>query len=203
MRTININLYKYDELSPQAKEKALEHYSDINTDYEWWDCTYFHWRDKLEEQGFSNPKIYFSGFWSQGDGACFDADIDFDTQFEQYRNYALSNGTGGIQRAIKNHKNWIYDYLYNETRYSIAVINHQYSHESTRQIESYCYTDTKGMLSEIYSDFEEWLESKRTDLCREIYRDLKQEYGYLSGKECIEETLRVNEYEFTQEGKAA
>lgn len=32
--------YKYDELSDNAKEKALEKMLDINVDYEWWESTY-------------------------------------------------------------------------------------------------------------------------------------------------------------------
>ena len=202
MRTIEINLYRYDELSPQAKEKVAEQYSGINTEYEWWTFTYEHWQEKLEEQGFTNPKIYFSGFWSQGDGACFDAEIDLAIQFEQYKNFLLCHGTEKIKRAMHNHENWIYDYLYNETSYDIAVVNHRYSHESTRRITSYC-TSRRGILTDIYYDFEDWLEDRRKNFCMEIYRDLQQEYEYLSSKECIAETLRSNEYEFTQEGKVA
>jgi hypothetical protein len=38
MRTITktVEAYKYDELSDQAKEKAIEHFSDINVDHDWW-----------------------------------------------------------------------------------------------------------------------------------------------------------------------
>jgi hypothetical protein len=40
MRTKTINLYQYDELSEEAKEKALEKLADINIDYGWWRSTY-------------------------------------------------------------------------------------------------------------------------------------------------------------------
>jgi hypothetical protein len=36
MKTIELKLYQFSELSDKAKEKALAKFSDINTDYEWW-----------------------------------------------------------------------------------------------------------------------------------------------------------------------
>jgi hypothetical protein len=203
MRTIKINLYKYNELSLQAQERALEYYSSINTDYNWFNSTLELWKENLEFIGFTNAKIYLSGFWNQGDGACFDADINFDILFEKYAKFANQNGMKKIQRALKKHRSWIYDYLCNETSYSITVINHRYSHESTRKIESSCYSTTKGVLSYIFSDFEGWLESFRKDLCCDIYKDLETEYEALSAREAVEETVRINGYEFTQNGKPA
>lgn len=40
MKTITINLYSFEELSEEAKQKAIEELSDINTDYNWWESTY-------------------------------------------------------------------------------------------------------------------------------------------------------------------
>ena len=40
MRTIEVKLYSFDELSEEAKEKAINNLRDINVDYNWWDCTY-------------------------------------------------------------------------------------------------------------------------------------------------------------------
>lgn len=40
MKTKTINLYEFDELSEDAKEKALQNLWDINVDHEWWDYIY-------------------------------------------------------------------------------------------------------------------------------------------------------------------
>jgi hypothetical protein len=40
MKTIEINLYKFNELSEEAKQKAIERLSDINVSHNWWECTY-------------------------------------------------------------------------------------------------------------------------------------------------------------------
>ena len=40
MKQVTINVYSFNELSEDAKQKAIENLSDINVNYEWWDCTY-------------------------------------------------------------------------------------------------------------------------------------------------------------------
>lgn len=40
MRTIETNIYTFEELSESAKKLVIENLIDINTDYNWWKCTY-------------------------------------------------------------------------------------------------------------------------------------------------------------------
>lgn len=40
MKTIQINLYPFAELSEEAKEKALDEHRFINVDNDWWDSVY-------------------------------------------------------------------------------------------------------------------------------------------------------------------
>lgn len=40
MKTIELNLYKFNELSPKAQQKAIESSYETNVNYDWWDCTY-------------------------------------------------------------------------------------------------------------------------------------------------------------------
>jgi hypothetical protein len=39
MRTETINIYKFSELSDNAKQKAIDNLYDINIDHDWWGCT--------------------------------------------------------------------------------------------------------------------------------------------------------------------
>lgn len=48
METRKYKVYRYHELTGTQKEKALERYSDINIDCEWWDYT----EDELKGLGF-------------------------------------------------------------------------------------------------------------------------------------------------------
>lgn len=40
MRTLRLKVYKFDELSDEAQQNALNELSDINVDPNWWDFTY-------------------------------------------------------------------------------------------------------------------------------------------------------------------
>jgi hypothetical protein len=39
MKTIEVTLYTFDELSDKAKEFAINEHRDINVDYDWYQCT--------------------------------------------------------------------------------------------------------------------------------------------------------------------
>jgi hypothetical protein len=40
MRTIRTKVYKFTELSEEAKQKAISHFQTINVDFNWWSSTY-------------------------------------------------------------------------------------------------------------------------------------------------------------------
>lgn len=40
MRTIEIKAYEFSELNEKAKDKVLFDFTDINTNYDWWDIVY-------------------------------------------------------------------------------------------------------------------------------------------------------------------
>ena len=78
MQVIKVNTYSFKELSKEAKKKVLERLSQINVDYD-------QWHDGIIEDakecgkilGIDIDKIYFSGFSSQGDGACFEGNYSY------------------------------------------------------------------------------------------------------------------------------
>ena len=76
MLTKSINLYTFDELDTEIKEKVIAQHRDIDVEGEWHGFIYEQWIDKLNKIGYKEAKIHFSGFYSQGDGACFDANGD-------------------------------------------------------------------------------------------------------------------------------
>ena len=79
MKTITIETYEFDELDDAAKEKARDWFRTASNDDTFWsECVL----EEAEEQGVlmgiefdrdrdHSAKIYWSGFCSQGDGACF------------------------------------------------------------------------------------------------------------------------------------
>lgn len=72
--TITVTYLKFNELNDDQKKKVLDNLRNINVDHdEWNDFLIEDFKTKLESLGFIDIKVYWSGFWSQGDGASFTA----------------------------------------------------------------------------------------------------------------------------------
>ena len=80
-------VYQFPELSDAAKEKARSWYRELGPHDDWWDAVYEDFERVCEILGIrlkttpvrlmgggtrAKPCIWFSGFWSQGDGASFE-----------------------------------------------------------------------------------------------------------------------------------
>jgi hypothetical protein len=193
MKTVEIKVFNIKELSEKAKQKAIDDNRDWNVEYiQWWDCIYEEFKEKAEEKGFSDPKIWFSGFCSQGDGACFDAEIDLNELINwvadknKYKHLIPFIEEGTISASI------------GKTSYA----NH-YNHERTRyvELEHPFYSERCPRSFKLCSELQEELEEIRYDLSRELYRALEKEYEYLTSDELIEERLEINEVQFTEDGR--
>lgn len=80
MKTIEIQLYKFSELSDKAKQKAIDKWYE-NEDYPFLsDNLTEAVIEKLHERGceFSDIKLLYSLGYSQGDGLCFTGTIQKD-----------------------------------------------------------------------------------------------------------------------------
>jgi len=84
---IQTTVYRLDELCDAAKEKARAWYREGALDYDWYEGVYDDFERICDMLGVSlatravplygggarqKPCIWFSGFGSQGDGACFE-----------------------------------------------------------------------------------------------------------------------------------
>ena len=84
---ITITVYTLDELSCPAREKARDGYRQHHADSNWYENVYEDFREVCDIFGIDlrqrvfrlsngrfmeEPCIWFSGFCSQGDGACFE-----------------------------------------------------------------------------------------------------------------------------------
>lgn len=71
----------------------------------------------------------------------------------------------------------------------------RYCHSRSTTIDVYAndeeaYTNQNEEVEELLRDFMNW-----------IYRQLEQEYEYLTSDEAIAETIRANEWKFRENGK--
>ncbi len=175
MRTITTTLYQFSELSTVAQARAI---ADSQAAYEFYPDTDWH-KDDLIAAGFIEPTIHYTGFGSQGDGACFDATIDKER-------FLI-----GKYEVLKDV----------DFELKIRTINHSYYHEKTRDVEAVIYDATdeeEALISYLEAD----IERLRLDMCHKIYTDLQADYDYQLGAESIADHLELNGFEFTEDGKA-
>jgi hypothetical protein len=71
METRTYTVYKYDELTGEQKQKALDHLYDLNIDHDWWDFTYEDARNiGLELTGFDLYRRNIKGKFIEGALEC-------------------------------------------------------------------------------------------------------------------------------------
>ena len=202
-----LELEESGQVSTIAVEKARNWLSDIEDD--WSDSVIEMWHELLKSIGFSDIKIQFSGFWSQGDGASFTCKIDFQ-KFAEFlaTERQESNENYGTPEYLLNRIGW--NGINQNTRFewlscfedyfqaSIRRGSYRYSHENTCSFE----LDYSGRanIDRVYQDFVDLAEELRTDICRAIYSDLQQEYEYRTSDECLSEQSWVNDYYFDENG---
>lgn len=186
-----VTTYSFAELSDDAKEKAIEKFRDTNVDYnDWYEFVYDDAKTAGSLLGIEIERIYFSGFWSQGDGAMFEGRYEY---------------CKGALKAIKD------EYPTDTELHSIAEnlqkiqrryfygldirTEHRghYYHENTMHVTTF---DRDGREIEIDA-----MDDTLRDFCRWIYNRLETEYEHLTSNEVVKETIEANEYEFMENGE--
>lgn len=197
MKTINIKLYKFEELNKEAQQKAIEDNYNINTNHEWYEYIIEEFTEN--ENIFEDINIYFSGFYSQGDGAMFEynrinKDIFKTFLDEEYKHLTetrkklifdnIDTTAKGKQRGLYYHENSC-----------IHTIDIELS-------QGYCskHSNIYNLIVELNENFESYLIDLYKSKCKKLYKSLNDYYDYLQSYEVIKETLIINDYEFTEEG---
>jgi hypothetical protein len=194
MREKCYTVYNFEELEEKTKEKALDELRHINTEFDWWDLVEDDFKILCKLIGVEVKNIYFSGFCSQGDGACFEGF------------YAYAKGSC---RAIRDHAptdtelHRITDELYQVQAKNFFRLSAQVKQRG-HYLHKYC-TEIRvdGQNSEDKYPAEEAIIELLRDLMEWLYRTLEKENDYLTSDEAIIETIEANEYEFTENGKRA
>ncbi len=216
-------VYYFDELSDKAKEKAREWYREGALDYEWWDYVYEDFQERAKELGVElatkpvklmgggtrySPEIYFSGFYHQGQGSSFAGTWRYDamnpdklksecpTEAELHR---ISDTLVEIANSLKEGESArCYIEIYRDT----SIRTHAQIESEYLESLEYDSPEYKAYEKEL-KEKEEAIEECMEDLNRWLFRRLRDEYDYLISDEQVDESIRANEYEFTENGHRA
>ena len=209
-RVIEITVYTIDELSDAAKETARAWYRETCLEHEWYDAVFEDFGTICEILGVTlrtspvrlmgggtraKPHLWFRGFSSQGDGASFEG---------QYCH------AKGAARAIRAHapKDEELHRIADELQ-AVQKRNFFQLHCTIRTRGNYCHE--YSMAIEVERDSPTWqpmaagaedavIEALR-DLARWFYRQLEREYDYLTSDTAVDESIAINGYTFTAEGR--
>lgn len=207
IETTTRTLYKFDELSDDAKEKARDWYREAGAGDQWWDCVYEQAVTAAKALGIeldtknkgSSPAIYFSGFCSQGDGACFEGTWRYK---KGWRSALLHEfGPGESLNTLLDIGQQLTAATSPHFYKLIAVCTHRghYYHSGCMQVEvehdDDRYRDignAEGDVTQLLRDFADW-----------IYERLEEEDEHLNSDETVDENIVANEYMFTEDGGVA
>ena len=207
---IEITVYRLEELSNAARDKARVWYREGGFDDDWYDAVYEDFQRVAGILGLNlktrtvrlmgggtrqEPCIWFRGFWSQGDGACFES-------WYSYRKDAPRRIREHAPQDSELHR--IADALQAVQRRNFYQLRAEASHRG-----HYCHEHCMGISVErdsptyqdMTADAEEGVIEALRDLARWLYRQLEREYDYLSSDDVVDEAIIANGYTFTEAGQ--
>lgn len=183
------NVYSFDELTDDQKQKALDKMRYFNVEIgEWWEPIYQHYRETLAEYGLSDFDMHFSGFHSQGDGASIAAHVD------------PSTWMGKMNLTSE------YPELYSLAQE--GLVEAELTRNGVHYVHSNMITGDISIDPSIENDKAEdqaqeaskLLTSWGRDQSKKLYNDLEKSFNYLTSDETIIESIQANDFMFTSSG---
>jgi hypothetical protein len=181
------------------RAQLIEKYRYFNVEWgAWWDCTYEMFKERMMEQGILVTDIYFSGFCSQGDGACFEGSMRDTKKFleanfksDEYpmiRNLLEHGGDIKFSCVHKGH-------YCHENSVAFDIDNDLFAY--VLPITTNFHEQIVEVWDEVLSDeMEEFTKDSKEIFRRhmqELYRELEQEHDYLTSDKAVWEAIEVNE----------
>jgi hypothetical protein len=207
---IETTVFQINELSDEAREKARDWYRQNGFDYDWYEFANDDFARICDIFGIElrttavqlygggsrrKPCIWFSGFWSQGDGACFEGDYS-------YRRGSAAAIRGYAPKDVELHR--IADDLAEVQRRNFYQLRARSSHRGRYYHENCMEIGVERdspAVQDMTPDAEDAVTEALRDLARWLYARLEEEYGHLASNEAVDAVIGMNEYSFTAEGR--
>lgn len=207
---IETTVYRLDELDDAPKDRARAWYRQVDLDHDWFAFVYDDFERICAIIGVDlktvpvrhcgggtqrKPCIWFSGFWSQCDGACFEGCYSYAKNApRKIRDHAPKDGE--LHRIAD-----VLQVIQRRNFYQLhATVTHRdrYHHEYSMAIS---VERDSPIWQDMTADAEETVIEALRDLARWLYRQLESEYDYLTSDEAVDEAITANAYTFTAGGR--
>lgn len=207
---VETTVYTLDELSDPAKEAARAWYREGQIDDDWHEFVVEDFETICILLGITlatrpvhlmgggtrqKACIWFRGFWSQGDGACFEGRYAHAADAaKSIRSHAPQDGDlhriADALQAVQRRN-------FYQLRAEITQHGH-YCHEYSMAIS----VERDGPSGqEMTADAEDTVIETLRDLARWLYHQLEREYEYQRSDAVVDEAIRINGYSFTGDGR--
>jgi hypothetical protein len=189
MRTIEKQIYVYAELSQKAQEKALANYNE-SEDYV--QDTYSQ-VDILAMLGFIETKVHCSGFYSQGDGSCFEGvwypeNMDIDKIKTEYPQWTELHSIADHFNAIKTE--------YTKAYRAKVIQCGRYYHENAMTLVEFIDDENEDI------DYDSSFMDTCKSLARLFHKQFEEDYEYRTSEIAFQEHCANNEREFYEDGSS-
>jgi hypothetical protein len=209
-KIIETTVYEFHELSAEAKEKARAWFREGAGDHDWHEFIYDDFEQICHILGIAlrtrpvrlmgggtrqKPCIYFTGFYSQGDGACFEGTYTYEKgAARRIRDYAPQDRE---LHAIAGRFFEIQRANFFQLRAQARHRGH-YCHAYCMEISA--WRDSPGGQAMTDGADDAVTECLR-DLANWLYRQLEREWEYMMSDDYADEGIAANAYTFTESGR--
>lgn len=202
MQVIETKVYTFDELNDKGKEKAREWFREA-------DDFSFYAENVIEDaktigalMGIEIKNVFYSGFYSQGDGACFEGSYSYKAgSVKAVKEYAPQDETlHNIASELAAIQKRNFYKLSATVKHSGHYQHSQCTAIDVRKNGEYFFDTDDSYVRDSDHDgaalvivlrkFMDW-----------IYKQLSAENDYHSEDAQVDDNIRANEYTFTESGK--
>lgn len=175
----------------------IERYRDINVDHQWWDYVYSYFTEDMKAIGIDVRRMYFSGFWSQGGGACFNGKLDNTLVYLDHHH----QDQYPMIRKLLEHSGEVYVECEQSGRYYHEMCTSIWVSADTlagmlpqpTEFHEQIAEQWQDLLNKEVDDFEEDVTEQWRTYMRDLYRELEEEYDRLTSDEAVWEAIEANE----------
>lgn len=208
--TIQTIVYRLDELNEAAKDRARAWFREGQFDHDWYEPVYDDFERICAILGIAldtcsvhlfgggtrrKSCIFFSGFYCQGDGACFEGRY-------AYRLKSVADIRAHAPNDAELHRIAIaLAAVQKRNFYQLhASIKHRgrYYHEHTMVID----VERNGPSDQdVAPGSDDGLAEALRDLARWLYQALEADYDYQTSDASVDDLIAANAYTFTENGQ--
>ena len=195
--------HRWHKLPDDVKSQILDDHRYWNVDdLEWWDGVYDGFKEDMKAIGIEVDTIYFSGFYSQGDGACFEGCVRDWGLFLKSLGYDdplfIKHFSQCAEFAVRHRGHYYHE---NCTSFSAEFhLPEDYDEEEFLLLYGCGEELRDAALIAVLSHPENSsgaLEAQFTeafkDHMRDLYHRLEEDYEYLTSDEVVLESLEAND----------